>query len=568
MVRRVSLVCLVLFLGLSTAAAVAQPIPPGECTGGGSASAHNCGDWSGWAKTLPGTICTMNVGNADFLAELVGGYKFKLRSCSEANARVGMLEGTSCDVVNIIELNSDEQCACACDPDPFNFWCRNAKYPYDPERCNLCRGCQPPDDENDTGSCVDQARVFCPEPDFEVSCTNAVMNEISVGCDCMCRRKWPCAGPLPRCERKVVRATDSRCDPGNYATCQRCDYDGDGSFDFGSCVAHPSHCNGVEGFIDRDDCFYRCNTPVVQGAAQFIASAAVQTISGDFNCYIGDPGWFYNPFGECPWAQNPPATDFGLEICPVSQGTTITGQIVDFVLSNSCGCSEQQNLGSTGDHQSIALVPSATTWFGPAQVGTSAVSASNCADPGQSNTSDFLGGAVACPTALNGQILGSCRGDGVTSTTLRYTALVEACQPSTARPPKVLVCETATTSAGAFCSGEASGTGWIRVVNGDAIAGASASCSDTSARSVDAETTTLSTIETPTVVDLPGVGRVYRIERAASRDRRAGCSAPSSPPTPCTVEPVHPSSMSFEAGAFVPMEQDSVCVHVDDPSNL
>lgn len=556
MPRRASFVCPAALL-LLLFCPVARATPPEECVGGGASSAHNCGGWSGWAKTLPGTICTMNVGNADLLA----GYKFKLRNCDEADQRIGFLDGTSCDVLNIIELNSDEQCACACDPDPFNSWCRDAGYSYDAARCEVCRGCQPPDDENDTGSCVDQARVFCPEPDFDVLCTNAVMNEISVGCDCMCRRKWPCAGPLPHCERKVVRPTDSRCDPGNYATCQRCDYDGDGSFDLGSCVAHPSHCNGTEGFIDRDDCLFRCNTPLVRSAAEYISSAAVQTISGDFNCYIGDPGWFYNPFGECPWATNPPATDFGLEICGFSNGTTFTGQVVDFVLSNSCGCSIQQNLGTTGDHQTIALVPSLTTWLGPAQVNTSAASASNCSNPSESATSDHLGGAVACPTLLDGQVIGACRGDGVTSTTLRYSALVEACQPSTVRPPKVLVCESATASAGAACSGAASGTGWIRVGNGDVVASSTWTCTNGDPNGSRSITETLSTIETPTIVDVPNVGPVYRIERPAFRDRRAACSAPTSPPQPCEVTPIFPASrvLEFEADSLA---TEALCVSV------
>ena len=84
----------------------------GTCPPGGSASAGSCPSWGGFVKTMPGTICTMNIGNASPTA----GYTNKIRNCSEADARKQSIGGTNCDVINIIEINTSKQCECACDP--------------------------------------------------------------------------------------------------------------------------------------------------------------------------------------------------------------------------------------------------------------------------------------------------------------------------------------------------------------------------------------------------------------------------------------------------------------------
>ena len=56
----------------------------------------------------------------------------------------------------------------------------------------------------------------------------------------MCVKKDPCVRPPSHCEDYVATGlgtTDPDCDSGNYAICRKCDYDGDGTMDFGSCEA-------------------------------------------------------------------------------------------------------------------------------------------------------------------------------------------------------------------------------------------------------------------------------------------------------------------------------------------
>src|SRR5947209_13393672 len=91
--------------GASPVRVAAAPLAAGgggTCTfsPGGSSAAANCPSWGGFVRTMPGTVCTMNVGNAD----LTAAYTNKIRNCTEAQERVQGIGGTQCDVLNIIEL--------------------------------------------------------------------------------------------------------------------------------------------------------------------------------------------------------------------------------------------------------------------------------------------------------------------------------------------------------------------------------------------------------------------------------------------------------------------------------
>src|SRR5690349_2384061 len=91
-------------------AGVLKATPGTACTPGGSSSASNCSSWGGFVRTLPGTVCTMNVGNNNVFAN----YTNKIRNCDEAAQRRQGIAGLQCDVINIIELNTQQQCECAC----------------------------------------------------------------------------------------------------------------------------------------------------------------------------------------------------------------------------------------------------------------------------------------------------------------------------------------------------------------------------------------------------------------------------------------------------------------------
>src|SRR4029079_7018379 len=173
----------------------------GSCQSGGSSSASNCIGSGGWAKTMPGVICTMTVGNNDPLSA----YTNKIRNCTEASGRLDGIKGSGCDVINVIELNSDAQCQCACnpknkqncdtDPDLGSQICRDdPERPaeckndgfgyYEKDRCDLCHKCQPYNPATPDGSCWKQVEIWCDPNLYETSCYQVG----DKGCDCTCVR--------------------------------------------------------------------------------------------------------------------------------------------------------------------------------------------------------------------------------------------------------------------------------------------------------------------------------------------------------------------------------------------
>lgn len=531
------------------------------CTPGGSSSASNCSSWSGFVRTLPGTVCTMNVGN-----NRTSDYTYKIRNCNEAQQRLQGIAGLQCDVINIIELNTKAQCRCACDPnntctpvythdgmyagcldDPGRpEICKSDGFGYyDPDRCELCQGCG----AGEPVSCEAQARIFCDPANYEEPYCHQVGHK---GCDCMCVRKGPCVPPPERCVEKVITGP-SDCDSGNYAICRKCDYDNDNVFDWGSCVAHPTHCTPD---LDRTGCLERCSTPIVVGAAEFIADAEIQTISGDFNC---DPDicWW---FGTCPWIDR--MKGFGLEVCHLTTGTTIMNCEADFVLSNACGCASQQNIEpSPGDHFTIAFNTNSRIWTGGTLELLSAESASSCPDPDQrSSTSDHLGRGASCPTTENGQPVGSCSSWGHMTGKVHYYTRADECERPGAGIPKVLVCETATTQATATCTPNASSGSSAFVTMGQAQSSQGATCVNGTPYNPAPRVVTAVDFVTPSLIRRADGNLYLHVERDLSRDHGAECSAALGQ-GPCATPADPVSSLAIapllvEACPSVPTEVD------------
>lgn len=542
----------------------------GNCTStpGGSSAAANCPSWGGFVRTMPGTVCTMNVGNNDPFAD----YTNKIRNCSEAQQRLQGLGGSQCDVLNIIELNSADQCGCACDktntctlytsPDGSTVCiddpgrsekCKKEGFGYyDPDRCELCEGCG----AKRAPSCESEAKVFCDPRYFEDPICHEEWNK---GCDCMCTRKGPCVPPPQQCVTQTIIGP-ADCDVGNYATCEKCDYDGDGSWDWGSCVAHPSHC-GARSNLHLQDCLQHCSTPIVEGAAQWIADAKVRTISGDFNCDPDGCSWF----GTCPWVDD--LASYGLQICHHTDGTTIFGCWVDLVLSNSCGCAEQVNHDpSPGDHFTIVFNGDSRVWTPPVVEILSANSASSCPDPDQTDsTSDRLGAFASCPTTENGHPVGSCSSWGHTpSAKLHYYTRADSCTRPDAGIPKVLVCDQATAQASATCTTNASSGSSSFVTVGKANASQGATCQNGVPYNPPAKTVLAAEIVTPRLVQRSDGNLYLEVDRDAHRDRGGDCSAALASGTPCTqpVQSVTGASLGRIAGRAVA----PVCVDVAIPN--
>lgn len=523
----------------------------GTCAPGGSSSASNCPSWGGFIKPMPGTICTMNVGNNNPTSL----YTNKIRNCTEATERRDGVASSGCDVINIIELNSDEQCYCACNPANLcKVWgapgvclmddpgrpaiCKTHHHGYyEPDRCELCKGCS---GTAKPATCQTQAEIICdPRQYYPPVCKQ----EPSKGCDCMCFRKGQCSpGGSGSCRDQDIPPVPG-CDTGNYAKCRKCDFDGDGSFDWGSCVAHPPHCN-QDPNRDRATCLQACSTPIMESAAQFLADAKVRTLSGDLNC---DPEGPCSVFGQCPWVGL--MESYGLKICHYDTGTTSNDACaIDLVLSNSCGCSSQTNVAAPGDHATIVYSSTPGYWTGPLTQIVSANSASTCSDPDATDPLlDRLGASASCPTTENGQPLGSCSSWGLTMTAdVRYYTRVDGCylQPEMGMP-KVLVCDVATASASATCTNAASSGSRVSVTIGKATAMTASSCSNgtqynPSARVVAA----MPEVVTPSLVYRSDGNLYFRVERDARRDRTADCNA--TLPQGCT-QPIDPVGTTLKA---------------------
>lgn len=558
--------------GEMRAGGLAKPLtslPSNTCTPGGSSSASNCSSGGGFVRTLPGTVCTMNVGNNNVFSD----YTNKIRNCQEAEQRLQGIAGLQCDVINIIELNTGSQCECACnekntctpvydaegnyagcidDPERPPECAEDGFGYYEPERCRLCQGCPDVVKKGEWGSCETQAEIICDPDHYEEPYCHAVENK---GCDCMCIRKGPCVPPPAECEEDVIEGPEG-CDSGNYAICRKCDYDNDGTYDWGSCVAHPTHCmtglNIVEGLLDPfrlliQACLERCSTPIVEGAAQFLADAKVRTISGDFNCDPDGCAWF----GTCPWVER--MRDYGLEICNHSAGTTVFGCEVDLVLSNSCGCASQENIEpSPGDHFTIAFNTGSRIWTGGSLEVLSADSATSCSDPDQrSYTSDHLGRGASCPTTENGQPVGSCSSWGHLNAKVHYYTRADECDRPELGIPQVLVCETATTQAQATCTANASSGSSAFVTMGQAQSSQGATCVNGVPYNPAQRVVTTADFVVPSPVLRADGNLYYHVQRDLRRDHGAECSAALSQGT-CT-SPADPF-------VSAPLLVDSACV--------
>lgn len=337
------------------------------------------GDWA-WAsglggvtaRALPGIVCHMNVGNIDN-----NQYGLKIDTCAHLEGRAAEVSGAGCDTITVVELMSGTQCAQACAPGELTG--------PDTEACRLCKGCPPEGDPGPTGladSCERQASVVCPADQYDVYCAEAPAS--SVGCDCICQKRGPCTTRGPECQYHEIRVedlswTDSEnvshpCDVGNYASCTTCT-DPYGGPSMGHCVVHPSHCNAfLVNPSDRTSCLEGCSSPLVQLAAATISGMDYRTMSGDFNCTPhATPCETLGGVAECPWLDAGDSYD-GMEICPQSSGTAAVGAggygggsslggtgvpncVLDFVLSNHCGCGETAVVWNSafgyGDHRTI-----------------------------------------------------------------------------------------------------------------------------------------------------------------------------------------------------------------------
>ncbi len=545
------------------------PPPPGEeCEpfGGGTAMAGNCPSWGGWVKAMPGTICTMNVGN-NFMFT---GYTNKIRNCSEASDRAQGIAGDSCDVINIIELNTELQCECACDRtnlcdlwDPTFHKCLRDKpgrpahcipqgY-YEEDRCRLCKGCG----RDDAPSCLTQAEEICDPDHYDITCTEVPEK----GCDCFCVKNGDCSVSAGSCDLRVIRSPSGQgCDEGNYATCQKCDLDGDGGYDYGTCVAHPPHCNSSSDDRYRQTCLRTCSTPILEGAAQFLADARVRVISGDMNC---DPDECGVVFGACPWIDL--MASYGLEVCPTTGPTTLGNCTVDFVLSNVCGCGQQTSREpASGDHDTIVFTPGPASWPGPLIEILDARSFTSCPDPDAQDASrDFLGGFAGCPAVDDGVPVPACYSWGEThAAKLRYTSPVDECFLDPENPSRVpvLVCDIATATAWARCSPDSSSSASSFAKVGRAEISQGAGCVDGEYSSSPPAVEMKPEIVMPGLVESSGT-LYFEVERDATRGRLSECSAPLGVPCPEPVD-ITPALLARERalGAGLGNKLLEVCV--------
>lgn len=320
---------------------------------------HGTATGSIWAKRLPGTLCHMNVGN------LGAGDGAKIDTCAHLLGRASEVSGAGCDTITLVELLSSYQCNRLCTEDPTS------------DSCKLCQGCG--NNVSPLG-CRNQAALVCPSSDYDIHCTEAPVD--SVGCDCICTKKGPCAAQGPNCDSARVTVDDlfwtdtggdpHPCSPGNYAHCTWCTdpYGGPSS---GHCVVHPDHCNYRSDPIfgtfllnaaNRALCLNQCSTSLLNRAKAKIAGMTIQSMTGDFNCI--PRGQTCTGTGvsiaECPWLSSS-NTFAGLSICPQNDNTAAVGIgqgspncMLDFVLSNNCGCSTTTAvLGGInyGDHRTI-----------------------------------------------------------------------------------------------------------------------------------------------------------------------------------------------------------------------
>ena len=327
------------------------PTPDWGHGGAGTASG------SIWAKRLPGTLCHINVGNTG------AGDGAKIDTCAHLLGRAGEVSSAGCDTITVVELLSSYQCNRLCDEDPAS------------DSCQLCQGCG--NNVSPLG-CYNQAARVCPTSDYEIHCTEAPVD--SVGCDCICTKKGPCAAQGPNCDSARVTVDDlswlddhgnpQSCSSGNYAHCTWCT-DPYGGPSMGHCVVHPDHCNYI-GEVwnptstgERARCLATCSTELMNRAHAKIAGMTIQSMTGDFNCIPRGQtctGTLVS-IAQCPWL-SPSNTFAGMSICPQNGNTANVGVgqgspncMLDFVLSNHCGCGSTAVVaGGTdpyGDHRTI-----------------------------------------------------------------------------------------------------------------------------------------------------------------------------------------------------------------------
>lgn len=459
-------------------------ITPGCGCLNGSGTVADTGDWgkgigSGAVTTraLPGRLCHMNVGNTG------SGDGYKIDTCSNLQGRAAEISGQDCDTISVVELMSDSQCSRICGTDPLG------------EKCLVCKGCG-----FGAGAtyCAKQASVVCPSSQYDVVCTQAPPPPPStnVGCDCICRKKDVCAAQGPSCTSVSVRVaslswwdTQGRlhpCNEGNHATCTRCT-DPNGGPSTGNCVVHPDHCNidydsysfpTSNDAVNRARCLAVCSTGLLNGAAAAIAGMDIRTLQGDFNCT--PRGGYCNGGGvsieECPWLSST-NTFAGMKVCTQTANTASVGLIgmvwptncmLDFVLSNSCGCGVTEALSGIayGDHRTI-LFGRLNQPFVEYIVGSGhrLVHGTRTVE---------LSGGMTSPTSYSVDSYGPYGLDCVAAATCGYSqtygkvvAHTEACesrhearirQPAGCSVPvKALVCEKA--GAWGWASGQASGHG-------------------------------------------------------------------------------------------------------------
>lgn len=324
---------------------------------GGSGTASG----SIWAKMLPGTLCHMNVGNTG------ASNGAKIDTCAHLLGRASEVSGTGCDTITLVELLSSFQCVEICDEDP------------ESDACKLCEGCG--SNVSPLG-CRNQAALVCPPEEYEINCTEAPLG--SVGCDCICTKKGPCAAQGPDCDSDRVTVDDLSwtdtggeshpCSSGNYAHCTRCT-DPYGGPSTGHCVVHPDHCNYRDDPVlgtfllnaaNRALCLATCSTELMNRAQAEIAGMTIQSMTGDFNCIPRGQtcSGTMVTIAECPWLSS--SNTFGaMSICPQTDHSAAVGIgqgssncMLDFVLSNHCGCSSTSvvpapSVDPYGDHRTI-----------------------------------------------------------------------------------------------------------------------------------------------------------------------------------------------------------------------
>ncbi len=429
---------------------------------GGEAASSNAGYSPTITKELPGVSCVMNVGVAHPFAEVYG---YKVPECGGLVGRRNSLLSRSvdCDSIHLIELNSDQQCYCACN---FDIACGEMGMTRDGDRCEACRGCT---GGGGTGSCRKQAEVICPPDEYDVYCEDSRsggVTEFANGCDCTCTKKGPCAikGESASCHNVFIPAPLGCEEENNFATCTLC-----GANQSATCTVHPSHCNG------NYECLERCSTELIRSVLDTVAGYEIITIAGDFNCSAaGDclPG---QP-RICPWFDLINAA--GLDVCASAPYRfSLDHCRLDFVLSNFCSCGVDTGEHFFGDLGGIYYDhPTLVFRGGGSFAGRFIGTASSELVTELGTLVDPLSPRYGSACYANGHPA-MCVGTGRVEGVMRYERNDECPAYHQRFPPEVMVCERASAEASASSRCEASSNSRIRIRNGEAEIEQQASCS-------------------------------------------------------------------------------------------